>query len=348
MSSSSGCHCVLPLTAPCSHFPLPSPTNQRRDHAPAVPLLTPKSPRFPQTYSWQCFGKGTTENTYKLREARRQLSRGLGVRAPRAAPPAAAPAPQPRPPPLLTGAAPGRGRSGVRAPCRKTTCTSFSSRSRRSPPAPSPPPCAAAAAAARRRCAHRARPPRRPRRVPQPMAAALAPPVAGGTAARRARRGAGADGKPSPPAGSGVRPGPGGGLQPPAGTAPRGRASRGGRRALLRGSRLRPGGSGGSGGSGCGGFVPRLLGRCGGRHRLGAGERWREGLATAFSSGIGSAVALQPGFVSAAAASSSYEGKRRGRSLRAVSLGASAPLPARDKSFQAGFFPSDFPLRRQE
>lgn len=148
---------------------------------------------------------------------------------PRATGPSPRGLPPPAPVPLLTGAAPGRGRSGVRAPCRKTTCTSFSSRSRRP----------GAAAAARRRCAHRARPPRRPRRVPQPMAAAAA-------------EGAGADGKRSPPAGSGERQGPGGGLQLPEGAAPDG----GSRREQARGAGRGPGEGRGRGGAGRPGPAP--------------------------------------------------------------------------------------------
>lgn len=149
---------------------------------------------------------------------------------PRATGPSPRGLPPPAPVPLLTGAAPGRGRSGVRAPCRKTTCTSFSSRSRRP----------GAAAAARRRCAHRARPPRRPRRVPQPMAAAAA-------------EGAGADGKrSSPPAGSGERQGPGGGLQLPEGAAPDG----GSRREQARGAGRGPGEGRGRGGAGRPGPAP--------------------------------------------------------------------------------------------
>lgn len=198
----------------------------------------------------------------------------------------------------------------MRAPCRKTTCTSFSSRSRRP----------GAAAAARRRCAHRARPPRRPRRVPQPMAAAAA-------------EGAGADGKRSPPAGSGERQGPGGGLQLPEGAAPDG----GSRREQARGAGRGPGEGRGRGGAA----------------RPGPAPPGQVGVAAAPAPAEAAGVAASSGW---AALSARRQPRRRrfslslfvlfsvgkrpgGRSLRADCLAASVRLPGRQKAFWAGVSP---------
>lgn len=150
--------------------------------------------------------------------------------------------------------------------------------------------------------------------------------------AAAAAEGAGADGKRSPPAGSGERQGPGGGLQLPEGAAPDG----GSRREQARGAGRGPGEGRGRGGAA----------------RPGPAPPGQVGVAAAPAPAEAAGVAASSGW---AALSARRQPRRRfslslfvlfsvgkrpgGRSLRADCLAASVRLPGRQKAFWAGVSP---------